>query len=89
MNTSVPVVTIGVMMNKHPFLKDLNYLKFEKKLMTGIEDLWYDTKDEALRLNILRLREILERIYWEKINESEKNQITMAELANDRRVGSS
>ena len=56
-------------MNKHPFLKDPVYLNFEKKLISGIEDLWYDTRDEALRLNILRLREILERIYQERLNE--------------------
>ena len=56
-------------MNKHPFLKAPVYLNFEKKLISGIEDLWYDTRDEALRLNILRLREILERIYQERLNE--------------------
>ena len=39
------------------------YIEFEQKHLKELEDLWYKTKDESLRLVILNAREVLQCIF--------------------------
>jgi len=41
------------------------YIRFERKHLNKLEDLWYKTGDEELRKIILITREVLKRIYIE------------------------
>ena len=41
-----------------------DYLRFEKDYLKELENLFYKTGDELLRLEILKIRDILFRIYY-------------------------
>lgn len=41
-----------------------DYLGFEKAYLKDLENLYYETNDELLRLELLKVRDILFRLYY-------------------------